>query len=57
MNAALDAAAAIQLAQFIQSSMALYQAGVLTQQQLSDAWNAVGINVTNADKLWVQAGA
>lgn len=56
MNPALDVTAAIELAKFIQSSVALYQAGTLTEKQLSDIWNAAGINVANAEKLWKQAG-
>lgn len=56
MNPALDVTAAIELAKFIQSSVALYQAGTLTDKQLSDIWHAAGVNVANAEKLWQQAG-
>lgn len=57
MNPVLDVTAAIELAKFIQSSVALYQAGTLTDKQLSDVWHAAGINVANAEKLWKNAGS
>lgn len=56
MNPVLDVQAAISLAQFIQSSVAMYQAGTLTAQQLSDIWHTVGVNVANAEKMWQQSG-
>ena len=56
MNPVLDVQAAISLAQFIQSTVAMYQAGTLTAQQLSDIWHTVGINVANAEKMWKDAG-
>lgn len=57
MNPALDVEAAIELAKFIQSTVALYQAGTLTDKQLSDIWHAAGVNVANAEKLWKAAGS
>ena len=47
--------AAIQLAQFLQSSSALYQAGHMSQAQLAQAWAAVGVKVEDAYKLWEQS--
>lgn len=47
--------AAIQLANFLQSSSALYTAGHMTQAQLAQAWSAVGVKVEDAYKLWEQS--
>lgn len=56
MNPALYVTAGVELAKFVNSSVALYEQGVLTDKQLSDIWNAAGVNVANAEKLWEQAG-
>lgn len=56
MNPLLDVQAAISLAQFIQSSVEMYKAGTLTEKQLSEIWHTVGVNVSNAEKMWKNAG-
>jgi hypothetical protein len=40
--------AAIMLANYIQSSYALYSAGHMTDAQLADAWKAAGVSVQAA---------
>lgn len=48
--------AAIQVATYIQSAVALYQAGHMTQDQLVSSFAAVGIQVKNANAAWDAAG-
>lgn len=43
---------AIALAKFLNSSIELYEQGQLTESQLSDIWNSVGVNVDKAESLW-----
>tara|TARA_B100002049_G_scaffold31068_1_gene20381 strand:+ start:68 stop:253 length:186 start_codon:yes stop_codon:yes gene_type:complete len=56
MSAAVYANAAIEIARFIESTRALYEAGVIDEAELSQLWETVGVNVKRADALWQSAG-
>ena len=48
--------AAVDLATFVRSSYALFQAGHMTDAQLQAAWQAAGLGVAAADRRWEATG-
>jgi hypothetical protein len=47
--------AAIALAQFIQTTITMYQQKTITSNQLQQLWATVGINTNAANKAWEEA--
>lgn len=54
-NAAPAVLAGLQAATFILQQIALHQAGELTDEELQERWNAMGVDVDRANRLWEES--
>ena len=54
---ALGESAISSVVKLVTDAFTLHKAGVLTDQQLSDVWAAVGVDVASADAAWDAAVA
>lgn len=51
-SSALYIQGAVSLVRFLNGAVDLYEQGQLSDSQLEQIWNAVGVSVTQAESLW-----